>query len=300
MSSYKKEIQDFLPADGLHGNDAVVIDQPSVLNSVTEEPGVTRKATAAQIAGFVAASDENGAVIDGKITAAIAPVNQSIGQESETRAIADAYLKSLIDLGHGAGGALTAHDFGTAIPSQEELIEHACIDIWGEGGEFTFNAGNPEESTYIFGEPDNGITHTASEIFNNTWVRNTYNGENHKWVLTNTQDTEPAVYIWTDVGQDVVMGATDTYAGVAKLYNGYEEDNTDGSVTQAAVYGLKTALSAGIDAKVNKAGGTMTGLLAAMLNPTVSAQVRNISVGTASLTPGESALATGEVYVCYE
>jgi hypothetical protein len=63
MSSYKKEIQDFLPAENLHGNDAGVIDQPEVRNKVTEEPGVTRKMTLGQLAAFVAASPDNAAVI---------------------------------------------------------------------------------------------------------------------------------------------------------------------------------------------------------------------------------------------
>jgi hypothetical protein len=53
-------------------------------------------------------------------------------------------------------------------------------------------------------------------------------------------------------------------------------------------------------AKLNKSGGDMTGLLKAMANPTTAAQARNISVGASLLTPGESALATGEVYICYE
>jgi hypothetical protein len=37
-----------------------------------------------------------------------------------------------------------------------------------------------------------------------------------------------------------------------------------------------------------------------MPNPTTAAQVRNVSLGTAALTPGSSALATGEVYLRYE
>ena len=300
MSSFKQEIQEYLPADDIHGNDAVLLDQPDVLHGVTERPGVTRKATATQFAEFMAGSAEVAAVVAEAVSEASVALQNLIGNESETRAIADAGLQAQIDLGHGRGGALTAHDFGAAAPTQAQLIEYACADIWGEGGEFTFNAINPAESTYLLGEPDNGITHTASEIFNNTWVRNMYNGENHKWVLTNTPDTDPAVYVWTDVGQDVVMGATDTYAGVAKLYNGYAEANTDGSVTQAAVYGLNSALSTAIAAKLNSAGGTLTGLLSAMPTPTTAAQVRNISIGATPLTPGESALATGEVYLCYE
>jgi hypothetical protein len=249
MSGYKKEIQDFLPADELHANDAFVIDQPDALNSVTEAPGVTRKATAALVCEFVAGSGENAAVIDGKITDALAPVNSAISDETAARQNADAALQALIDLGQGKGGALTAHDFGSTAPTQAQLTECACIDIWSAGGAFAYNSATPSASEYAIG----GATHAAVEIFNNTWIRNTYNNENHKWVLTNTPDTLPAVYVWTDVGQDVVMGATDAYAGVAKLYNNYNGTNTDGSVTQAQIAVMYGILAGDLLLKLNKA-----------------------------------------------
>jgi hypothetical protein len=55
--------------------------------------------------------------------------------------------------------------------------------------------------------------------------------------LTNTPDTNPAVFSWADVGADTVAQANDTYAGIAKLYNGLENENTDGAATQAALVG---------------------------------------------------------------
>jgi hypothetical protein len=122
-------------------------------------------------------------------------------------------------------------------------------------------------------------------------------------VLANTPDTDPAVFAWTDAGQDVVMGATEEYAGVMKLYSEYagaNTANTDGAVTQAAVSAMYSVLTDALLAKLNKSGGNMTGLLKAMSNPTAAAQMRNITLSTSPLTPGESELATGEVYICYE
>jgi hypothetical protein len=63
---------------------------------------------------------------------------------------------------------------------------------------------------------------------------------------------------------------------------------------------MYTLLSEAILLKLNKSGGTLTGLLSAMVNPAQDAQVRNITVSTVPLTPGSSALPSGEVYVCYE
>jgi hypothetical protein len=306
MSSYKKEIQDYLPADELHVNDAVIIDQPDVPNTVTEEPGVTRKATAELIAEFVAQSLVNAAVIDGKVEAAVGrpddpeagTVYHALSAETTARQNADAALQAQIDLGQGRGGALTAHDFGSpsAELTQEDIIGYACEDIWGAGGTFTYDDDEPSASAYVI----DGVTHTAAEMFNNTWARNTHDNENHKWVLTNTPDTDPAVYIWTDVGQDVVGDATPDYAGVARLYPDYTSANTNGSVTQAAISGMYTLLADALNLKLNISGGALTGILTAMNTPTTAAQVRSISVGTSALTPGTSALATGEVYLCYE
>jgi hypothetical protein len=162
----------------------------------------------------------------------------AIEDEADNRQAGDIRLQALIDSQAGKGGALTAHDFGSAAPSDEELTLYACQDIWGEGGAWGWNSAVKAESTYTV----NGVTHKAGEIFNNTWVRNTYDSLNHRWVLANTPDTNPAVFSWADVGADTVSQANETYAGIAKLYNDLDNENTDGSVTQAALAGaLKDA-----------------------------------------------------------
>jgi hypothetical protein len=156
------------------------------------------------------------------------------------------------------GGALSAHDFGTLTPTQEDLVEYYCVGIWGGydygAGTFTWDAEDPRESTYEIGE----VTHTAGEIFNNTWFRNTYQDSNHRFVITNTPDTEPSVFIVTDVGFDTVAQATDVLAGVMKLYTslgtstegeeGEEgEEGTDGTVSQAVLRVLFDEVAAEID-----------------------------------------------------
>jgi hypothetical protein len=196
-------------------------------------------------AGLMSADDK--ATLDNAVT--------DIAAETVARQNADSNLQFQIDTQQGKGGALTAYDFGTDTPTLEDLLEYACEDIWGNGGTFTYDSGTPAQSTYVISE----TTHACSEIFNNTWLRNTYNDQNHKWVLTNTPDTEPPVFLWTDVGQDVVADATDTYAGVAKLYNDLENSNTDGSVTQAAIGTAINDLSSGKQDKL--AAGTAGNVL---------------------------------------
>jgi hypothetical protein len=167
-------------------------------------------------------------------------VYQNILAEASNRQNADAALGSRLDRQEGMGGALTAHDFGTLTPTLENLLEYFCVGIWGNydpaAGTFTWNSTSPKDSTYEIDD----VTYTASEIFNNTWFRNTYQETNHRWVITNTPNTNPPAFTVTDVGVDTVGQATSSLAGIAKLYNEVENSNTDGAVTQAAV---KTALA---------------------------------------------------------
>jgi hypothetical protein len=51
--------------------------------------------------------------------------------------------------------------------------------------------------------------------------------------------------------------------------------------------------------KLDKAGGTMTGVLTAQSNTSLAAQVRNIQAGTAALTEGTSALTSGYIDAMY-
>jgi len=110
----------------------------------------------------------------------------------------------------GIGGPLDAHDFENATPSDEELTQYACENIWGSGGDWLWDAIEPWNSTYTIG----GVTHQALEIFSATWVNNSFN--RHRWVLVNTPNTEPRVFSWEDVGQDMVAIADDETAGMVK------------------------------------------------------------------------------------
>ena len=97
------------------------------------------------------------------------------------------YVTKRVNTLVGSGGYLTANNFGSAVPSQNDLTNYALNEI--------------------------GITDYL-EIWNATKVKNTFNG--HTWVLTNTQDTTPAVFEWTDQGIDYVALATDGSAGIVK------------------------------------------------------------------------------------
>lgn len=114
----------------------------------------------------------------------------------------------------GAGGALTATNLGSN-PTQQSITEYAIDQIWPNNTNFTWNASNPAASTFT---DANGIARTAAEIFNSTWVNNTY--DDHRWQLTNTQNTAPTVFEWADVGRDIVSVATATTAGIVRVGDG--------------------------------------------------------------------------------
>ncbi len=97
-------------------------------------------------------------------------------------------LQKQIDAQEGIGGYLTAYDFGTSEPTEDELNAYAVSQIE--------NIDDP------------------SELFNGTRVKNLYDGD--LWILTNTPNTTPAVFEWTNNGQDTVSIATEDVAGVVK------------------------------------------------------------------------------------
>lgn len=115
----------------------------------------------------------------------------------------------------GAGGALNASNFNTATPTQETLTKYAVDQIWPGNTNWAWNAANPAASTFT---DANGVARTAAEIFNSTWVNNTY--DDHRWQLTNTQNTTPKVFEWADVGRDIVSVATATTAGIVRVGSG--------------------------------------------------------------------------------
>lgn len=115
----------------------------------------------------------------------------------------------------GAGGALNASNFNTATPTQETLTKYAVDQIWVGNTNWAWNAANPAASTFT---DANGVARTAAEIFNSTWVNNTY--DDHRWQLTNTQNTTPKVFEWADVGRDIVSVATATTAGIVRVGSG--------------------------------------------------------------------------------
>ena len=115
----------------------------------------------------------------------------------------------------GAGGALTAYNFNTATPTQETLTKYAIDQIWPGNTNWAWNAANPAASTFTSAD---GVSRTAAEIFNSTWVNNTY--DDHRWQLTNTQNTEPKVFEWANVGRDIVAIANSTTAGIVRVGDG--------------------------------------------------------------------------------
>jgi hypothetical protein len=100
----------------------------------------------------------------------------------------------------GRGGYLTAHDFGSANPTQEVLTDYALSET---------GRANP------------------TDIWNGTHVKNTFvdpdtideahpdgRPNNHVWALINTRDTEPPIFEWVDDGFDSVSFAGQGIAGV--------------------------------------------------------------------------------------
>lgn len=123
-------------------------------------------------------------------------------------------LTSEVEAVSGRGGYLIPHNFETDTPTETQLNNYALSQI-------------------------TNIT-TPEEIFNGTRVTNLYN--NHTWILNNTQDTDPVVFEWVDLGQSLVSVADDNTLGVVK---GSPSDfkcsvNNDGTLS---VNGIGNALN---------------------------------------------------------
>ena len=106
-------------------------------------------------------------------------LQNAINAEAQTRQSADQSLSGDIQAVNdtvnawiGRGGYLDAYDFGTASPTQQALTDYALSQI--------------------------SSISDQTQIWNGTKIVNLYNG--NTWILTNTQDTDPPVFEWTDNG----------------------------------------------------------------------------------------------------
>jgi hypothetical protein len=186
--------------------------------------------TAAATARKAVIRDENGRAKIAPRPASVNPDPDDIARYGEVAEVAEAQNERLNAL-EGRGGPIAAHDFGTATPTQHSLTQYACESIWGEGGAFAWNAADPRSSLYTLA----GTTHTAGEIFNSTWVRNTYASDgthpvNHRMVLSNTPNTEPPVFSWEDVGVDTVALASNNTPGIVKGSRSISANPLTGSI----------------------------------------------------------------------
>lgn len=113
----------------------------------------------------------------------------------------------------GMGGYLTTYNFGKN-PTQNALTRYAMTDI--------------------------GVS-DPTEIFNGTKVINSYN--KHTWVLTNTPDSNPAVFSWQDLGESqYIQYATNKTAGLVKSSTNELEGEID-ALGHISINGLEERLA---------------------------------------------------------
>ncbi|MDL2295030.1 hypothetical protein LJC60_10510 [Ruminococcaceae bacterium OttesenSCG-928-D13] len=79
-------------------------------------------------------------------------------------------------------------------------------------------------------------------------------------------------------------------------------ESADAAATAAAAEAQATATAAHdvASAAMPKAGGAFTGTTSGPTTTSPAAIFRNIQMGTADLTPGSSALSSGQIYLVYE
>ena len=198
---------------------------------------VTTKATATQalaLAQTVNSALPNKAdLVDGKVPLYQLPEtfedvpsdNQSYVRKNKAWSNLTSDLNTInnrLNAAEGIGGYLQAYDFGVDTPTATQLNDYALSQIQSIS--------------------------TPSEIFNGTRVKNTFN--NNLWVLTNTPNTIPPVFEWTNNGLDTVSIATTATAGVVKA------SAANGGLTIASD---GTASVNGFNDKYDKTGGTITG-----------------------------------------
>jgi len=88
------------------------------------------------------------------------------------------FLKKEVDtiIGLSPGGFLDAHDFGSDDPTQQMLTDYALSQIGGTD---------------------------PLRIWNFTRVKNLF--DNNIWILTNTPETEPPIFEWSNNGPEIIV-----------------------------------------------------------------------------------------------
>jgi hypothetical protein len=150
-------------------------------------------------------------------------LKKGLEDERESREEGDAALQQQVDTMKGRGGYLTAHDFGDFGGMAPEDVQQALTD-------------------YALSQ----INQTEPEtIWNGTHVKNLF--DSRVWVLTNTPDTEPAIFEWTDDGFDSIkQGDNDGTLGVVSGGLGFDDVFIDPQ-GKMRVRGLKAFQAAQIE-----------------------------------------------------
>lgn len=169
-----------------------LVNNEMSLKQIYTDGTMSGKGTSEDPLTAVAISDGTTKYTPGNIKTAVDNINIKLDEIDNQNENQDNRIYTLETITNGIGGYLNSYDF-KANPTQEALTAYAMQDV---------NASN------------------QSEIFNGTKVINLY--DNHVWMLTNTPNSEPAVFSWQDLGeQPSISVATDTTFGVVK--SSYED-----------------------------------------------------------------------------
>jgi hypothetical protein len=202
----------------------------------------------------------------------------------------------------GAGGVMNEQAARLADRTQYlkkglEAAEEEINGIQGKGGFINIHDFGDPGDTGLYPAPADfqamltayalrevGITDPL-EIFNGTKVTNAW--DNHVWRLTNTPDTEPAVFDWADIGDIEIAIAREGRPGLVAPGAQVGVNPLTGEMyLEEGAYG-------GV---LMESGGAMTGTL----EDPAAAQVRNIAAGTEDMAAGTTELASGSIYLRYE
>lgn len=120
----------------------------------------------------------------------------------------------------GQGGPVGSYDFGKSFPNildatDTQLVAGVMVDnIWAGHTPIVWTT-PIANSTFTDGD---GVDRTVGEIFNGTWIINSYDGT--RIVLTNTPNTTPPIFSYQNVGVYSVGFANATTAGVVRVGTG--------------------------------------------------------------------------------